>query len=180
MKNLKIALRKEIKKKINALSYEEKLRESEEIFALLEEVSHFKKAETILLFWSLPDEVFTHEFVQKWSQDKRVLLPVVVGDQLEIREFTSMASMKIGAFGILEPIGEKWTDMASIDLAIIPGVGFDPNGNRLGRGKGYYDKLLPSIQSPKYGICFSCQIIDTIPTDEWDITMNGIISPTKV
>jgi 5-formyltetrahydrofolate cyclo-ligase len=102
-------------------------------------------------------------------------LPVVVGDKLELRQFEGVEKMQKGAFGIMEPQGEAFTDFDSIDLAIIPGVGFSPQGARLGRGKGYYDRLLPNLHCPKIGLALPCQIADEIPTDEWDIPMDEVI-----
>ena len=73
--------------------------------------------------------------------DCRILLPVVKGETLIIRPY-SPGEMKPGSFGIAEPTGEDITDLSIIDMVIVPGVGFDPKGNRLGRGKGFYDRLL--------------------------------------
>jgi 5-formyltetrahydrofolate cyclo-ligase len=75
----------------------------------------------------------------------------------------------------MEPQGEAFTDFDSIDLAIVPGVGFSPQGARLGRGKGYYDRLLPNLHCPKIGLALPCQIADEIPTKEWDIFMDEVI-----
>lgn len=84
--------------------------------------------------------------------------------------------MAISSYGIAEPTGTLFTDYPSIDLAIIPGVAFDRHGHRLGRGKGYYDKLLPQISATKIGICFPFQIIDEVPTDHFDIRMSSVIT----
>ena len=93
----------------------------------------FKEAQAVLLYYSLPDEVRTHEFVERISQEKQVVLPVVTGDELELRRYSGKTDLKKGSFGIDEPTGEIVTDFSSIDVAIIPGVGFDKHGNRLGR-----------------------------------------------
>ena len=122
------------------------------------------------------DEVHTHEFIAKWAQTKRIILPVVVGDELELRLYTGPQDLTISSYGIAEPTGELFTEYHSIDLAIIPGMAFDRFGHRLGRGKGYYDKLLPHISCLKVGICFSFQIVEEVPTDALDISMDVIIS----
>lgn len=176
MRAIKNILRKEIKKRINALSAEERVGLSQEVLSRLENNPQFQSAQTILMFWSLPDEIHTHQFIEQWSKKKKILLPVVIDDILEIREFRGMDSMQKGAFGILEPTGEKWKDYSAIDLCVIPGVGFDSAGNRLGRGKGYYDKLLPSIPSYKIGICLPCQLVEKVPTEKWDTVMDKVIS----
>lgn len=130
-----------------------------------------------MLYHSLPDEVDTHRFVEKWSAQKRVLLPQVVGDDLCLRCYTSAADMAVGAYGILEPVGELFTDYDAISLVVVPGVAFDAAGNRLGRGKGYYDRLLPRLTAAyKIGICFPFQLVDCVPAEPFDIRMDEIIS----
>lgn len=151
--------------------------ESANILAALEAHPAFRAANTILLYYSLPDEVNTHEFVRKWSREKQILLPVVVGDDLEIRKYTGPQDLATGSYGIEEPTGELFTDYAAIDFIAVPGVAFDRNGNRLGRGKGYYDRLLPRIpQAYKIGICFPFQIVEEVPAEPFDIRMDEIIA----
>lgn len=109
------------------------------------------------------------------------MLPVVVGDELELRIYTGPEDMKTGAYGIEEPIGETFTDYAAIDFIVVPGVAFDRKGNRLGRGKGYYDRLLPRIPSAfKAGICFPFQLVEEVPAEPFDICMDIVISGMKV
>ena len=152
---------------------------SAEIMELLEKHPVFKKAHTLLLYPSLPDEVNTHDFIRKWSTQKHILLPVVTGNELELRWYTCPSGLQIGAYGIEEPVGKAFTDYPAIDLAIIPGVAFDRKGNRLGRGKGYYDRLLPLMPSTyKIGICFPFQLLEEIPTEPFDICMNEILTLT--
>lgn len=151
--------------------------QSAEILAALEAHPAFRAASTVLLYHSLKDEVDTHEFIRKWSRKKRILLPVVVGDDLELRIYTGPEDMTIGAYGIEEPIGELFTDYAAIDFIAVPGVAFDRSGNRLGRGKGYYDRLLPRIPSAyKAGICFPFQLVEEVPAEAFDIRMDEVIT----
>ncbi|MFP4555529.1 MAG: 5-formyltetrahydrofolate cyclo-ligase [Bacteroidales bacterium] len=168
---------KHIKKTIRT---EQKLKESETIFKLIEQLPEFKSAKTVLAYWSLPDEVVTHNFIMKWYKEKQVLLPVVVNSTLEIREFSGMECMVKGkSFGILEPSKGKKVSASSIDFGIIPGVAFDSYGNRLGRGKGFYDKLLMNYNFLKVGVCFSFQLVNRVPTGSYDIKMNKVIHPQK-
>lgn len=150
---------------------------SAEILKKVEEHPRFQAAQTVLLYHSLKDEVQTHDFIERWSQHKQILLPVVVGDELELRIYEGRQSLHIGAFGIEEPTGAVFTAYQDIPVAVIPGVGFDRNGNRLGRGRGYYDRLLPRLtHTYKIGICFPFQVIDKIPTEPQDIPMNEVIT----
>lgn len=149
---------------------------SADILTNLEMHPAFQAANTLLLYHSLKDEVQTHAFIEKWSKHKRIILPVVVGDKLELRIYTGPQELTLGAYGIAEPTGDLFTDYQSIDLAIIPGVAFDTAGHRLGRGKGYYDKLLPRIPATKIGICFPFQLIKEVPAEPFDICMNTVIT----
>lgn len=149
---------------------------SEEILEKLEALPAFQQAKTVLLYHSLKDEVHTHAFIEKWSKKKTILLPVVAGEELELRLYTSTEDLLPGAYGIAEPAGQPFVDYASIDLAVVPGVAFDKEGRRLGRGKGYYDKLLTRIPAIFAGICFPFQLIDEVPAEPFDIRMDTIIT----
>jgi 5-formyltetrahydrofolate cyclo-ligase len=152
---------------------------SQQVLASLECHPAFIEANTVLLYHSLPDEVATWQFVDKWSQQKRIVLPVVVGDDLELRPYGGQSSMAPGAYGILEPVTPLFTDYDSIDLAVVPGVAFTADGCRLGRGKGYYDRLLPRLKATKLGLCFPFQIVPHIPCDEHDVLMDAVVTAQK-
>lgn len=137
-----------------------------------------RKAGTILMYYSLDDEVNTHEAVDELlAMGKDVLLPVVVSDTgMEIHRYTGPEDLRVGYFNIKEPVGELFTDYCSIDVAVIPGMGFDLQGNRLGRGKGYYDRFLPMIpQAFKIGLCFPFQKFPSIPVGKYDIRMDIVL-----
>ncbi len=140
----------------------------------IEQHPHFIAARTILLYHSLSDEVQTHDFIEKWYTQKKILLPVVQGDELELRHYTGKECLSSGSFQIEEPQGEPYTDFQEIELSIIPGMSFDKQGNRLGRGKGYYDKLLPKLTSYNIGICFDFQARENIPTEPFDRRMDEV------
>lgn len=141
----------------------------------LEQHPRFRAAKTVLLYYSMSDEVQTHAFVDKWYRQKTILLPVVKGNLLMLRRYAGKDSLQTGeAYRIEEPIGEEFTKYEEIDLAIIPGVSFDPQGNRLGRGKGYYDRLLPLLQSYNIGICYGFQVSPRIPTEIFDRKMDEV------
>lgn len=150
------------------------------IMRQLEQHPRFQQAQVVLLYASLPDEVSTMSFIERWSATKQILLPVVVGDVLQLRRYTATACLQTGSFGIPEPTRTpEFTDYASIDLAIIPGVAFTPGGQRLGRGRGYYDRLLehPLFANVyKLGICFPCQMFPELPCSPHDVNMDAVIT----
>jgi 5-formyltetrahydrofolate cyclo-ligase len=152
-----------------------RLAQSKQIFSLLEEHPAFQKAKTILLYYALSDEVETQTFIAAWSGKKTILLPRITGDELELKVYQGAEHLQQNSYGIDEPVGESFSDYSAIDLAIVPGVAFDNQGHRLGRGKGYYDRLLPQLSAYKIGVCFPFQLVDDVPTDPFDIAMDEVI-----
>ena len=140
-------LRRYIAQQKRNYSVAQKTEWSSSLFQKLEGHPLFLQAHTLLLYHSLPDEVQTHEFIKRWHPYKRIVLPLVKGDELEFRYYEGEDSLQIGAFGIEEPTGSLVENLHEIELSIIPGVAFDRSGNRLGRGKGYYDRALTKLQS---------------------------------
>ena len=82
-----------------------------------------------------------------------------------------------GSFGISEPQAAE-IDPCTVDLVIVPGVAYDRQMNRLGRGKGYYDRLLAGISAPCIGICFDCQLVGRVPAESHDRPMDAVITPS--
>jgi len=154
---------------------------SETIFYQLEQQDEFKSATSILAYWSLPDEVITHMAVERWAKSKKVYLPVVKGDDLELVRFEGVESMKPeSTYGILEPTSNEKVEIGSIDLVVVPGVAFDKKCNRMGRGKGYYDRLLSESVAAKVGVAFNFQTIDEVPVESHDIKLDMVISETNI
>lgn len=177
----KPTLRKQIRAAKKEIPLEIKIERSRPILNQVEQHPVFQKANTLLLYWSMDDEVQTHEFVEKWYREKTILLPCVNGDDLLLRPYQGPTCMKSGEqFGIGEPTGEIFTELDLIDLIIVPGVAFDRKNNRMGRGRGFYDRLLKSTPNAyKIGIAFDFQILETIPTEDFDIPMDCVIGETS-
>ena len=170
-------IRREIRGLKNAISLEEKMSRSIVILENVEQLPEFITAKTVMLYWAMADEVQTSDFVIKWAESKRVILPCVNGSDLDLRVFRGVEDLVEGEnFGIPEPSGKLFTAYEEIDLILVPGVAFDMENNRMGRGKAYYDKLLSSLKAYKLGVCFDFQFLESVPTDEHDIKMDRIIS----
>lgn len=180
----KKALRTEIKCRKGEYSMEELSRLSALIVGRLLVHPRYQTAKTILLYHPLADEVNILALANPPAPrtgncvGKTILLPKVTGrTTMELRQYTSPEHVEQGAFGIMEPRGPLFTAMDMVDLAIIPGIAFDRNGNRLGRGKGYYDRLLPSLSNAyKIGVCFSFQLYPEIPVTETDTRMDEVVT----
>lgn len=149
---------------------------SDKIITRIEECDLFRQAERVALYHALPDEAGTAPLIERWYREKALYLPVVTGDDLRFLRYEGERSVSEGAYHILEPICGEEVDMREIDLIIVPGVAFDRQGNRLGRGKGYYDRTLSQVTAPKIGICFHFQFLDEIPAEPFDIRMDRIIT----
>ena len=136
-------------------------------------------AKVVLLYHSLPDELDTALLLKEGMKaGKQVLLPVVVGDELELRVYEHEEAMRRGPFGILEPTGRRLpeTEYDRVDLVIVPGLAFDSRGYRLGRGKGYYDRLLPKLRNAcKVGVCWPVQWVEQVPCEVYDVRMDVVI-----
>lgn len=136
----------------------------------------WQEAHTLLLYHALPDEVNTSTLLaQALASGKQVLLPTVVANYLQLRHYNGHTAP--GAFGIQEALGPVFTDFEKIDLAIVPGMAFDTAGHRLGRGRGYYDRLLPHLgQAHLVGLCFGFQLFPHIPSLPHDISMHQVLT----
>lgn len=175
MKEQKKQLRKDIREEKKRHLPDELMAYSSALLEQIEKHPRFIASHTVLMYHSLSDEVQTHAFVEKWYKVKKVLLPVVRGDILELRHYTGKDCLEIGAFNIEEPSGKDFKNYHEIELGIIPGVSFDHYGNRLGRGKGYYDKLLPLLtHAYNIGICYSFQAREKIPAEPFDRKMDEV------
>ena len=132
---------------------------------------------TILLYHSLPDEVNTlHLIRQLHAEGHTVLLPTVVGSNLELHAYTGDTDLTTSAdFGIAESTGPLFIDYTNIDLAIIPGLAFTPDGHPLGSRQRHYDRLLPPPRSTHLGLAFPFQIVDHIPCESHDIKMDMVV-----
>ena len=140
-----------------------------------------QEADTILMYHSLPDEVDTHSALdQLLAMGKKVLLPKVVSDtEMTIHEYTGADSLQPSEpYGILEPTTPELSIInCQLSIAIVPGMAFDKQGHRLGRGKGYYDRFLSQIPNIyKIGVCFTFQMLESIPSESTDVVMDEVIT----
>lgn len=143
--------------------------------------SQIQKADYVLMYHSLPDEVDTHSALdQLLAMGKKVLLPKVVSDtEMTIHEYTGQNSLKPSEpYGILEPTTPELSiSNCQLSIAIVPGMAFDKQRHRLGRGKGYYDRFLSQIPNIyKIGVCFPFQMLESIPSESTDVVMDEVIT----
>lgn len=168
-------IRIRIKAQKTLLSDQEKLQAARDAFALLEKHAAFVMASNILMYHSLPDELSTLEFIDKWSSRKRFFLPRVNGVNLDILPY-DRSRLSLGAFHIEEPQGDDVADISQIEMVVVPAVAYDRNGNRVGRGKGYYDRLLATTKATKVGLAYDFQLVDEIDAEPHDVKVDIIIT----
>lgn len=186
----KAEIRKEIRNKKRQFTQAQLGELSLSVINRLKAHPRVKDAHTLLLYYSLPDEVNTHEWIDELVKEgKKVLLPVVIDDEnMILREYSDRKDLAIGSFHIMEPIGKLFPEerYGEIETGIIPGMGFDEDRHRLGRGKGYYDRFLEKQKNIsercgakalyKIGVSFKFQKVRLIPTDIHDIPMDEVIT----
>ena len=160
-----------------ALDSRQRLRASAAIFSAVDRLPEFRAARTVAVFAALPDEPATDEVLARWASTRRVVLPRVEGDAMRFYACRPDA-LVFGAFGILEPQGERPCPAGEIDLVVCPGVAFTADGRRLGRGRGYYDRYLgdPAFRGFRVGVCYAHQLVDDLPVEPHDVRMDRVIT----
>lgn len=172
-------IRRRIKAQKSLLSAAEKAEAAASVFDVLERSAAFLMAENILLYHSLPDELSTREFIDRWHSRKHFFLPRVNGVNLEILPY-DRSRLSLGAFHIEEPQGDDTTPVDAIEMVVVPAVAYDRNGNRVGRGKGFYDRLLADTRATKVGVAYDFQLVDEIDTDPHDVKVDMVITESRV
>lgn len=171
----KYQIRLKIKTMRNMLDAAERISAAREVFDRLEQTAAFMLAEKVLMYHALPDELETRHFLAKWKDRKRFFLPRVNGVNLEILPYDE-SRLELGAFHIEEPTGNDTVDPSELELIVVPAVAFDRKGNRLGRGKGFYDRLLQTTKAAKIGVGYDFQLVDELPTESHDVPMDMVIT----
>lgn len=176
MAKTKAEIRRNAKTAVKSLSADQKKSKSALIFKSIVHLDSIKSAKSVALYASLPDEVYSFDAIEEWSQTKRVFLPRVAGDDMDFYPYVP-GTLSSGAFGISEPQVGQAVEASEIDVIVVPGVAFTILGERLGRGKGYYDRYMsrPGFRATKVGVCYAEQLADDIPTEPHDIAMDYVI-----
>jgi len=191
---LKKSLRVLLLAKRDSISKESKKIKDDAIRKRLFSLEYFKESRTILFYASFRSEADTIKAIQNTLKlKKRVALPVVDTEhkQLKLYEIHDISELSAGYMGIPEPVAARALNMSlnEIDIEIIPGIGFDLKGNRLGYGAGYYDKLL-SHKSKRLSktkgrittiaLAFEEQIAGKIPSEPHDIRVDLIVTEKRL
>ncbi len=173
------ALRAIVEQKRRIMTKEQVEEQSALIMAQLEQMSAFREAKTVLLYYPIHNEVDLRPLLSKYKGQKIFLLPVTHRHSMEVRPYDGEDMMRRGRLGVPEP--QTSTYRGHIDLIIVPGVVFDQHRHRIGRGGGYYDRFLrKQLTAKKVGVCYSFQLKKhTIPHSWRDQKLDRIITPQQ-
>lgn len=168
-------IRRAVKARKTLLDESEKLSAAQRVFDMLERTADFLLSDRILMYHSLPDELSTREFISKWSGRKHFYLPRVNGLNLEILPYEE-SRLALGSFHIEEPTGSDLSRVEDMEMIVVPAVAYDRKGNRVGRGKGYYDRLLAGSRARKVGVAYDFQLVDEIDAEPHDVRVDVVIT----
>ena len=175
-------LRHEMKGRLMQIGKDDRVKRSKAICQHIVDSEVFHQASVVMAFLSLPHEVDTTPLIlHAWQSGKTVAVPKVSWEQRHMIpvEITSLETgMKADDKGLQNPVGGNPVPFEDIDLVITPGLGFDRQGNRLGRGGAYYDRFFAThkITANRWGIGFSEQLCEAVPHDENDVPVHAIVT----
>lgn len=183
---MKKEIRQAIRQKMASLPPEILHDRSAAACRLLLEQPEFRKSEVVMIYLSTPTEVDTTPLaLRAWADGKRVLAPLVAWEQrrmlpMEIRSLST--DVREGMLGIREPHEGMPVPVGEIDLVIVPGLAFDTHGNRLGRGRGFYDRFLAhrDYRALSCGLALEDQVLDQLPVEETDKQIHLLVTDVQV
>ena len=178
----KRALRTATRQARRALDVDERRHASATIAARLLALKDLTRAGTLAVFAATDEEPDVAAALPAFrARGVRLLLPRVVGDDLELCAFTTDDDLAPGFRGLLEPTGPA-VAVGEVDAVVLPAVALDPHGNRLGRGGGHYDRLLARLDPATLtvGVCFSCQVVPAVPRLAHDRPVDVVITDRSV
>jgi len=182
----KSALRKQIQERVASMNPDKKKSASQAICAQLSTIASIVHADSIFTYLPLQDEVDLRQIIELWIDESRtVCVPLIHWEEKTMRGglLTSLDDDALleTRHGIKEPRARHPLQADCIDVILVPGVGFDQGGGRLGRGGGFYDRFLAHARPPiVIGVCFDEQLVDAVPRESHDQRMTIVVTPTNV
>lgn len=178
LKQDKNRVRELLAQKRRVLSKDEIAEQSIKALAVVEKMPCFLAAKTVLIYYPTHNEVDVLPLIKRYKKEKTFLFPVVHRKEMTACPYEGNAKMHRGKFNIPEPTTEPY--MGHIDLILVPGVGFDVKGNRLGRGGGYYDRFIArqGKNTLLVGIGYDFQLVDEVPANRLDKRLDFVVAPS--
>lgn len=175
---MKSGLRAQMAAWVASLPAAQRKARSDAVVERLQHLPAFRSARTIGMYMPLPDEVAVP--LPPPGPRRAVFIPAFDPQEGLYRMAALSEELTAGRYGIPEPAVPRYAHAGEIDLILVPGMAFDPAGVRLGRGGGWYDRLLPLYRAARVGLCFDLQLVDRLPHRGHDIRMDWIVSETKI
>ena len=171
-------IRNQIKPIRDNLTFSDVIIYSDKIFKNLISLDFLFDYSTFMVYNAFRNEVDLSKFISHLnSLNKTVVYPLTKGnDMIAVKPNSNLTTN--GQFGIKEFI--NYDIISKVDVVILPLIACDNNKNRVGFGKGYYDKFLQNKNAVKIGVCYDFQLVDYIPSNPWDVKLDYIITPTKI
>ena len=184
IQDAKLALRRQVREKLEAMAAANRATASDQACSLLSRQKLWEQARSVLFYAPFPRELDLWPLLANaLAGGKTVALPRFIAESnlyvaCEVRN--PGADLKPGQFGLREP-AEHCAPMAiyALDFVLVPGVAFDLHGRRLGRGKGFYDQLLAVVRGKSCGVAFDEQIVCEVPVEPHDVPVDCILTPTR-
>ena len=184
LEEAKAAQRKQVSSALTRISLSAREAASAQACALLERQRYWREANAVLFFAPLPTELDIWPLlVRAVAAGTIASLPRFergTGQYSAARVEDPVADVHAGRFGIREPVSRcPQVPLNRLDFILVPGVAFDLQGRRLGRGKGFYDQLLAAVRGTTCGVAFDEQIVREVPVGPHDVCLNCILTPTR-
>ena len=173
----KKALRREIREKKRAMTEEEIVDRSEKLGQLFVQSEAYRKAKTVYGYLPYNQEVRTVPMLEQALRDgKRVAVPKIYGDTMKFLYLDDLSKVEKNDMGIPEPIADAPVAEDKTALVLMPGLAFTEQGDRMGYGGGFYDRFLAEEPDhPTLALCYAFQIVDSLPTEEFDIPVDTVL-----
>lgn len=174
-------MRRDLRARLAAMKPLVRAQEEDLVNAAIVSDPDWQEARTVLVFKGVGTELSvvsaTNEALRRGAT---VAFPKVgPGNTLSLHRVTDWAQLAPGAYNIPEPVeGCPVVAPASIDVALVPGLGFTASGQRLGQGGGFYDRLLPQLGGISWGVAFDAQVLEAVPVEPHDRPVDRVVAPS--
>jgi 5-formyltetrahydrofolate cyclo-ligase len=178
----KRTLRHQLTQRRDHLSPSKREQAAQTVVTRIASLADYQRADTVLTYMSFGSELSTADLVQRILQDgKQLVLPRMVGKRLTLHRVSDPETDTVpGCWGIPEPTANlKEVAARDISLFLLPGLGFDIDGGRIGYGRGFFDRLLADSNGIRAGIGYDEQLLPAVPMAPWDQRLNWVITPSE-
>ena len=181
-------LRRKLQKQLLAMPASQRIEKNKKACRNLISTPQFQNASVIMIYLSLDGEVDTSEVIlSAWRLGKIVAAPKISWQQrhmipVQLNSLETGSDLVVGASGMRNPVTGIPVPFEEIDMVVVPGLGFDKKGNRLGRGKSFYDRFFanPKLKAQRFGFAFDEQLVDSIPVADYDEPVDFLVTDKEV